>query len=79
MVAATSAEIDDFTEKFEKEFSLIACVFDNSIVVYEDSELWLVNSGASNHMTGMRSVFHSVSETNSYNHVSCGDSTMHAI
>lgn len=63
MATSKSIEIDDSTEKYEKEFSLIACVSGSSIVVYEDNGLWLVNSRASSHMTGMRSVFHSVSET----------------
>lgn len=40
MVASTSTEIDDFTEKFEKGFSLVAYGSDVSIIVYEDSGLW---------------------------------------
>jgi hypothetical protein len=38
-----------------------------------------VDSGSSPHMMGMRSMFLSVSETDSDCHVDCGTSTMHAV
>lgn len=79
MVASASTEIDDFTKKVEKYFSLISYTSNSSNVVYEDSGLWLVHSRASSHMMGMRSVFHSVSETDLDYHVSCGASTTHAV
>jgi hypothetical protein len=34
-------------------------------LVFEDIEVWFVDSGASRHMTRMRSVFLSLSETDS--------------
>lgn len=54
MAASTSTEIDEFTEKFEKESSLVVCTSYNSTIVYEENRLWLVGSRASNHMAGMR-------------------------
>jgi hypothetical protein len=73
---ATSVEVDDFAEKFEKEFSLMACL---GSIVYEDIEAWFVDSGSSRHMTGMRSVFFIFSEIDSDCYVGCGTNTRHAV
>jgi hypothetical protein len=48
-----SVEVDDFTEKFEKEFSLMSCL---ASIVYEDIEAWFMDNGSSFHMTRMRSI-----------------------
>jgi len=55
------AEFDEFTEKFEKEFSLMTCLSGSGCLVCEDIEAWFVDSGASFHMTGMSSMFLSFS------------------
>lgn len=47
--------------------------------MYEDNGLWLVDSRESSHMTGLSSMFHSISETGLDFHVSCGASTTHAV
>jgi hypothetical protein len=66
MAASTSTEIDEFAEKFEDEFSLVASLSSsNRLAELEDSGAWFMDSGSSRHMTGMRSVFLSVSETGS--------------
>jgi hypothetical protein len=73
MAASTSTEIDEFAEKFEDEFSLVASLSSNNrLAELEDSGAWFVDSGSSRHMTGMRSVFLSVSETGSDCHVGSG-------
>jgi hypothetical protein len=79
VAASTSTEIDDFAEKFEKEFSLVSCLSGSGSAEFGDIGAWVVDSGSSRHMTGMRLMFLSVSETNSDCHVGCGTSTMHAV
>jgi hypothetical protein len=72
--------MDAFAEKFEDEFSLVASLsINNRLAELEDSGAWFVDSGSSHHMTGMRSVFLSVSETGSDLHVQSGVHTMHAV
>ena len=80
MAASASTEIDEFAEKFEDEFSLVASLSISSrLAELEDSGAWFVDNGSSHHMTRMRSVFLSVSETGSYLHVWSGAHTMHAV
>jgi hypothetical protein len=75
-----STKIDEFAEKFEEEFSLVASLLSSSrLAELEDIGAWFVGSGSSFHMTRMRLVFLSVSETSSDLHVSSGASTMHAV
>jgi hypothetical protein len=62
---STSAEVVEFAEKFEKEFSLMTGPLGSGCLTFEDIEVWFVDNGASWHMTGMRSVFLSLSETDS--------------
>ena len=50
---ATSAEVDDFAAKFEREFSFIP----NLSTTITPSSIWYVDSGASNHMTSVREHF----------------------
>jgi hypothetical protein len=53
---AASTEVDDFAERFTKEFSLLSCLSSDGCIVCEEIEEWFVDSSASHHMTGMRSV-----------------------
>jgi hypothetical protein len=72
--------MDAFAEKFEDEFSLVATLSSSCrLVEFEDSGAWFVDSGSSRHMTGMRSVFLSVSETGSNCHVKNGVRTRHVV
>jgi hypothetical protein len=48
-------EVVEFAEKFEREFSLMTGPLGSGCPVFEDIEAWFVDSGASQHMTGMRS------------------------
>jgi hypothetical protein len=71
--------MDDFAEKFEEEFSLVAFLLSISFAECEDIGAWIMVNGSSCHMMGMRSMFLSVSETGSDLHVRSGASTMHAV
>jgi hypothetical protein len=62
---SASAEIVEFAEKYEREFSLMTDPLGSGCLVFEDIEVWFMDSGASRHMTGMRSVLLSLSETDS--------------
>jgi hypothetical protein len=54
---STSTEVAEFTEKFEREFSLMTGLSSSGSAEFGDIGVWFVDSGASRHMTGMRSVF----------------------
>jgi hypothetical protein len=56
-----SVEVDDFTEKFEKEFSLMTGPSGIHCPLFEEIEALFMESGASHHMMGMRFVFLSLS------------------
>ena len=72
---ATSAEIEDFSESFHREFGFIACESTNAgspaTEVERDcvfpstsgasSGIWYVDSGASHHMMGVREYFSKIS------------------
>jgi hypothetical protein len=45
-----SAEVEEFSTKFDKEFSLIACLSSRTTT----SDTWYIDSGASRHMTTVR-------------------------
>jgi hypothetical protein len=62
-VAVTaSTEMDAFAKKFEDEFSLVDTLSSSSrLAEFENSGAWFMDSGSSRHMTGMRSLFLSVS------------------
>jgi hypothetical protein len=80
VAATTSTKMNAFAEKFEDEFSLVASLSSNNrLAELEDSGAWFVDNGSSRHMTGMRSMFLSVSETGSDCHVKSGAHTRHAV
>jgi hypothetical protein len=62
---STSIEIAKFVERHEREFSLMTGPLGSGCLVFKDIEVWLVDSGASRHMTRMRLVFLSLSEIDS--------------
>jgi hypothetical protein len=53
----TLAEIVEFAERYEKEFSLMTGPVGSGCLTFKDIESWFVDSGTSRHMTGLRSVF----------------------
>jgi hypothetical protein len=46
----TSTEVEEFSTKFDKEFSLVVCLFTRAT----HSSVWYIDSGASRHMTYVR-------------------------
>jgi hypothetical protein len=54
---SASVDVDEFTEKFEKEFSLMTCLSGSGYLVCEEIEALFVESGAYWHIMGMRYVF----------------------
>jgi hypothetical protein len=46
----TSAAVEEFSTKFDKEFSLVVCLSTGTT----HSDTWYIDSGASHHMTGVR-------------------------
>lgn len=82
-----SAEIESFSERFDREFGLIACEATSagspSIQVQREcafpaisrasSSIWYVDSGASRHMTGVREYFLELLEGDTDMEVVLGD------
>jgi hypothetical protein len=66
---AASVAVDEFTSQFEQEFSLVAGLSSSttSLVV------WYIDSGASRHMTGVRSQFSELTERTLETDVVLGD------
>ena len=74
---AASAEVEDFTDRFDREFGFIACEFYSAgspatevqrehafpSISGAYSGIWYVDSGASRHMTGVREYFSELSES----------------
>jgi hypothetical protein len=54
---AAIAAIEDFASKFDREFSLVTLVFSVDSGGFGGDVRWVVDSGASNHMTGIWRVF----------------------
>ena len=52
---AASAVVEEFTTKFEHEFSLVS--IDSSIGSSISEHVWVVDSGATKHMTGVYDSF----------------------
>jgi hypothetical protein len=66
---AASAAVDEFTAQFEQEFSLVA----GSSSSTSSSVVWYIDSGASRHMTGVRSQFSELTERTLETDVVLGD------
>ena len=60
---SASTEIAEFVERHEREFSRMTGPLSSGCLVFEDIEVWFVDSGAFRHMTRMRLVFLSLLET----------------
>jgi hypothetical protein len=66
---AASTTVDEFTAQFEQEFSLVAGLSSST----SSSVVWYIDSGASRHMTGVRSQFSELSEKALDTNVVLGD------
>jgi hypothetical protein len=76
---SASVEIAEFVERYEKELSPMTGPVGSGCLVFEDIESWFVDSGASRHMTGLRSVFLDLTEIDSDCRVNYGASAQLAV
>jgi len=65
---ATSAKVDEFNSKIEKEFSLITCM-----TSFLANSIWYIDSGASSHMTGNKEYFNQLTKKDIEFHIELGD------
>jgi hypothetical protein len=72
---ASTTEVDEVADRLQREFLLVSAL---SGTVSGDGT-WLVDSGASCHMTGARELFESFTETDSDMCVELGMGTRHAV
>jgi hypothetical protein len=76
VAASTRAQADEFAKKFEQtKFLLVSQTSLGTISV----GAWLIDSGATCHMTGARELFESFTESDSDVHVELGMGTKHAV
>ena len=73
---ATSARVDHLAKKIERELSWYTCL---GSIVYENIETWLVDSGSSCHMMGLRTMFFSFIEIDSNYYVHSSTNAMHVV
>jgi hypothetical protein len=59
----TTTTMEDFLSKFDMEFSLVTLVSSVGSVGFVHDNRWIVDSGASCHMTGIWRIFLSITET----------------
>jgi hypothetical protein len=57
VAASASTEMDDFAKKFEEEFYLVTFLSSSSFAECGGIGAWIMDSGSSRHMTGVRSMF----------------------
>ena len=76
---SASAEVEEFSERFEREFSFMACLGGFGCMGYSGSLTWFLDSGATRNMTGMRNVFLSYKELSPGSFVGCGVCTRHRL
>jgi hypothetical protein len=67
--------VDEFSKKFEQEFLLVSHLSSGTISV----GAWLLDSGATCHMTGARELFESFTELDSDVYMELGMGTKHAV
>jgi hypothetical protein len=76
VVASTKTQMDEFSKKFEQtKFLLVSQTSLGTISV----GAWLIDSGATCHMTGAWELFESFTESDSDVHVELGMGTKHAV
>jgi hypothetical protein len=71
VVALTKTQVDEFAKKFEEEFLLVSQHSSGTMLV----GAWLIDSGATCHMTGARELFESFTESDLDLHVELGVGT----
>ena len=76
---SVSVEVEEFSERFEKEFSFMACLGGFGCMGYSCNLAWLLDNRATRNMTGMRNVFLSYTKLSLDNFVGCGVCTRHRL
>ena len=66
---AAFADMEEFSSKFDREFSLVTCLATCSV----SSSVWYIDSGASTHMSGVRECFTELNEQGVFVEVELGD------
>ena len=66
---AASADMEEFSSKFDQEFSLVTCLATCSV----SSSVWYIDSGASTHMSSVRECFYELNERGVSVEVELGD------
>jgi hypothetical protein len=61
VATSTETQMNEFTTKFEKDFSLVSCLFTNMV----SWDAWYVDSKASQHMTSAQQCFTSLKKQDS--------------
>ena len=74
-----SVVVKEFSEKFEKEFSFMACLGGFGCMGFSGSLAWFLDSGATRNMKGMRNVFLSYSKLSPDSYMGCGVCTSHRL
>jgi hypothetical protein len=62
-VAATTTTVEEFADKFDREFSLFTLVSSVGSTGFVSDSRWIIDSGASCHMIGLWCIFLSITET----------------
>ena len=73
---AKESQLDEVAKSIRKEYYLISTLFGS---ITNSNEIWLVDSGASQHMTGYRSSLTNLTEKESSIHVELGDNARYAV
>jgi hypothetical protein len=63
LVVATTIAVEDLSDKFEKEFSLVTLVSSVGSVGFVRDNRWIIDNGASCHIIGIWRIFLSITET----------------
>lgn len=71
---ATFAEVDEFSTRFEREFSLVTCLSRSMA-----NSVWYIDTAASCHMTGARELFTSLSEKDLDLDIELGDNAKYKV
>jgi len=75
VVVSAKDQVDAFSKKFENEFLLVSHLSSGTISV----GAWLLDSGATCHMTGAHEFFESFTESESNVYVELGVGTKYAV
>lgn len=70
---ATFVKVDEFFDRFEKEFSFFSCLSSSM-----SSGSWYIDKGASCHMTGVREIFTSLVERDMDLDIDLGDNAKYS-